>query len=292
MDHILRATDNNELARVFVADTKELTEYARKAHDTWPVATAALGRTLTAGAIMGAMLKGDKDELTIRILGDGPLSGIIVTADSKGHVKGYVGEPHTDLPPNENGKLDVGRAVGRGTLSVVKDLGLKEPYIGETDIVSGEIGEDLAYYFNLSEQVNSVVALGVLVDKDLSVKQAGGYILQLMPGADEEFIDKLEANIGSMESITALLDQGRSTEDILHMIFKDIDYRILDNMETGFKCSCSREKVERALISTGRQQMEEMISEGNVIETRCQFCNKEYDFAPEDLKKLLDAAMS
>ncbi|MBQ9827131.1 MAG: Hsp33 family molecular chaperone HslO [Lachnospiraceae bacterium] len=275
------------MARVFVADTKELVEEARKAHDTWPVVTAALGRTLTAGAIMGCMLKGDKDEQTIRVLGDGPVGGIIVTSDSKGNVKGYAGEPHVDLPPKAGGKLDVGRAVGQGTISVIKDLGLKEPYIGETNIVSGEIAEDLAYYFNASEQVNSVVALGVLVNTDLTVRQAGGYILQLMPDADDEFITRLEENITAMETMTVLLDRGETPETILAMIFKGIDYNILEVEETRFRCSCSREKVEKALISMGKEQLKEAADAGETIETKCQFCNKKYEFTPEDLRDLL-----
>lgn len=287
MDQILRAADKNEMARVFVADTRELVEEARKAHDTWPVITAALGRTLTAGAIMGCMLKGDNDEQTIRVLGDGPAGGIIVTSDSKGNVKGYAGEPHVDLPPKKNGKLDVGGAVGMGTISVIKDLGLKEPYIGETNIVSGEIAEDLAYYFNASEQVNSVVALGVLVNTDFSVKQAGGYILQLMPDASEEFIDILEKNVTAMDTMTNLLDRGETPESILAMIFNGIEYSILDREETRFRCSCSREKVEKAFISMGRKQLKEMADEGKTIETRCQFCNKKYDFTPEDLRELI-----
>ena len=259
MDKIVRATAANASIRIFAADTKILTETARSRHQTMPVATAALGRTMTAAVMMGTMLKGEDDLLTIRVCGDGPLREITVTADSKATVKGYVGNPGVDLPLNAVGKLDVAGAVGAGHLDIIRDMGLKEPYAGQTPIVSGEIAEDLTYYFANSEQVPSSVGLGVLVDRDLSVKRAGGFIVQLLPFADDEVITKLEENLSSIKSVTGLLDEGKTPEDLIEIIAKGMDPEIVDFAEPKFSCNCSKERVKKALISIGGKELDSMI---------------------------------
>jgi len=286
-DYIVRATAANNQIRAFAVDSKEMVEKARQAHNTTPVASAALGRLLTAGSMMGAMLKGEKDILTLQVKGSGPIGGITVTADEKANVKGYVNNPDVDLPLNSEGKLDVAEAVGLGIMNVIKDIGLKEPYGGQTHLVTSEIAEDLTYYFANSEQTPSAVALGVLVDKDYSIKQAGGFIIQLLPNADEEVVDKLEKVIQSMESITSLLDQGKTPEDILEILLGDMELNILEKVPTKFYCNCTREKVEKALISVGKKDIKEMIEDGEDIELNCHFCSSKYIFTPEDLKKLI-----
>ena len=255
--------------RAFAATTKNLVETARQHHNTSPVATAALGRTLTAGAIMGSMMKNDTDMLTIQIRGDGPIEGITVTADSHANVKGYVGNPDVMLPP-KNGKLDVGGAVGIGLLQVIKDMGLKEPYVGQTILVSSEIAEDLTYYFASSEQVPSSVGLGVLMNKDNTVRCAGGFIIQLMPFATEETISQLEENLKDVTSVTDFLDKGYT-----------------DTIPTQFYCNCSKERVEQAVASIGKKDIQEMIDEGKDIEVKCHFCNTAYNYTVEDLKNIL-----
>lgn len=287
-DHIIRVSAANGQIRAFAAYTKELVEEARNNHGTSPVATAALGRTMTAAAMMGVMLKGDKDLLTLQINGNGPLKGIIVTADSKANVKGYVYNPYVDIPAKPNGKFDVSGAIGDGMLNVIMDIGLKDPYVGQTKLVSGEIAEDLTYYFASSEQTPSVVALGVLVDKDISVKQAGGFIVQLMPGAEEKVIAKLEENLKQIKSVTSLLEQGKTPEQILEILLYDMDMKILDEVPTKFYCNCTKDRVEKALITVGAKEINDMIKENKPIELNCHFCNKNYDFSVNELKDLLD----
>lgn len=286
-DYIVRATAANSQIRAFAATTRELVEEGRKAHNTSPIATAALGRLMTAGSIMGSMMKGEKDLLTLQIKCSGPISGLTVTADSKANVKGYVFNPEVMLPPSAQGKLDVGKALDLGVLSVIKDMGLKEPYVGQTQLVSGEIAEDLTYYFATSEQVPSSVALGVLMNKDNTVKQAGGFIIQLLPFAEEEVIDKLEKKLQEITSITALLDQDMTPEMILEHILGEFDLEILDKVPTKFYCNCDKARVEKAIVSIGRKEIKEMIQEGKPIEVNCHFCNKNYTFSVEELKDIL-----
>lgn len=289
-DYILRATAADGQIRAFAATTRELVEYARSAHNTSPVATAALGRLLTGGAMMGVMMKGEKDVLTIKIEGDGPIGGLTVTADSKGNVKGYVFNPEVMLPPNEKGKLDVGGALGVGVLTVLKDIGLKEPYVGQTILVTGEIAEDLTYYFATSEQTPSSVALGVLMNKNNTVRQSGGFIIQLLPGASEEIISGLENKLKEITSITSLLDEGRTPEMILDYVLGEYGLEILDRLPVQFFCNCSKGKIEKALISVGRKELQSMIDDGKTIEVNCQFCNKHYPVTVEELKQLMQSA--
>lgn len=285
-DYIVRATAANSQIRAFAATTKDLVEYARAAHNTSPVATAALGRLLTAGSMMGVMMKGDKDLLTLQIHANGPIEGITVTADSKGNVKGYVGNPNVVIHANDKGKLDVAGAVGIGFMNIIKDMGLKEPYLGQTELQTSEIAEDLTYYFATSEQVPSSVGLGVLMEKDNTVKQAGGFILQLMPFTDEEVISKLEDNLKHVTSVTGMLEEGKTPEQILETLLEGFDIEINDRIPTQFHCNCSKERVEKALISIGKKEIKEMIDEGKEIELNCHFCNKNYLFSVEELKRI------
>lgn len=291
-DYILRATAADGLIRAFAATTKNTVQTARSLHNTTPVASAALGRLLTAGAMMGTMLKGEKDLVTLQIKGDGPIEGLLVTADSKGRVKGYPFNPNVDIPPKSPVKLDVGGAVGKGYLTVIKDLGLKEPYVGKTELVSGEIAEDLTYYYAKSEQIPTAIALGVLVDTDTSIKAAGGFIIQLMPGATLEVATMLEERITHLKYITELLDRGETPETILDAVLGDMDLEIIDKMPTEFYCDCSRERVEKALISIGEKDLRTILEEDKKAEISCHFCNKVYNFDKADLKKLLDEATS
>ena len=286
-DYIVRATAANNQIRAFAATTRNLVEHARAAHNTSPVATAALGRLLTAGAMMGTMMKGEKDLLTLQIKAGGPLNGITVTADSKGNVKGYVGNPNVVLHANDKGKLDVAGAVGVGFLNVIKDMGMKEPYAGQTMLQTSEIAEDLTYYFAASEQVNSSVALGVLMEKDNTVKQAGGFILQLMPFTEEAVISRLEENLKKVTSVTQMLEEGCTPEKILEILLEGFDLEFNETAPTQFYCNCTRQRVERALISIGKKDIQEMIDEGKEIEMNCHFCNKHYKFSVEDLKRIL-----
>ncbi len=289
-DYIIRAMAAGNQLRAFAIYSKNLVEEARQRHNTSPVATAALGRLLSAGAMMGTMMKGDDDLLTIKVEGDGPIGGIIVTADSKARVKGYVNNPDVMLPPNSKGKLDVGGAVGKGLLTVIRDIGMKEPYNGSCEIVSGEIAEELTYYFASSEQVPSAVALGVLMEHDNTVKQAGGFIIQVMPFADEEVIDKLEKKLSEIPSVTTMLDRGMTPEDILEEVLGEFGVDITEKNETSFYCNCSKERVEKALISIGKKELNLMIEEGNPIELKCHFCNEAYEFTVDELKTLLNKA--
>ncbi len=289
-DYIVRATAAGAQIRAFAATTRNLVEQAREAHGTSPVATAALGRLLTAGAMMGTMLKGEKDLLTLQMKGDGPIHGITVTADSLARVKGYVDYPGVMLPPNGLGKLDVGGAVGNGMLTVIRDLGLKEPYVGQTILQTGEIAEDLTYYFAASEQIPSTVGLGVLMEKDNTVKRAGGFIIQLMPFAEDEIIEKLEENLKKMPSVTSILDEGKSPEELLAVVLDGIELEITDTVSTKFYCNCDKKRIEKAIISIGEKDIREMIEEGREIEVKCHFCNSAYSFSVEELKELLKKA--
>ncbi len=289
-DYIVRATAGDHQIRAFAATTRELVEQARQAHSTSPVATAALGRLLTAGAMMGIMMKGEDDILTLKIQGSGPIEGLTVTADSKGNVKGYAYNPGVMLPPSPAGKLDVGGAVGEGVLSVIRDIGLKEPYVGQTILVGGEIAEDLTYYYATSEQTPSSVALGVLMNKDNTVKQAGGFIIQLLPGASDDMVDRLEKKLGEISSITSLLDQGDTPEMILQHILGEFGLEMMEQSPARFYCNCDKDRVEKALVSIGKKDLQEMIDDGKSIEVNCHFCNKNYEFTVEDLKELYERA--
>ena len=286
-DYIIRATAANDQIRAFAAVTTEMVETAREHHNTSPVATAALGRLLTAGAMMGSMMKGEKDVLTLQIKAGGPLQGITVTADSQGNVKGYVGNPDDCIPANSKGKLDVAGAVGPGFLTVIKDMGLKEPYSGQVMLQTCEIAEDLTYYFATSEQVPSAVGLGVLMNKNNTVRQAGGFIVQLMPFAEEEVISRLEQNVQKINSVTNLLEEGHTPESLLEKVLEGFDVQINEKMDTRFCCNCSKERVAKALISIGRKELNEMIQEGKPIEMNCHFCNTNYNFTVEELKEIL-----
>lgn len=285
-DYIVRATAADAQIRAFACTTRELVEQARRAHNTSPVVTAALGRFLSAGAMMGSMLKGDRDLLTLQIKGDGPMQGMTVTADSKGNVKGYANVPDVILPANSVGKLDVAGAVGTGFLNVIKDMGLKEPYVGQTVLQTSEIAEDLTYYFAASEQVPSSVGLGVLMEKNNTVRQAGGFIVQLMPFAEDEVIDRLEKNLNKISSVTTLLDAGNSPEQILDILLEGLKPEITDTIPTAFYCSCDKARVEKALISLGKKELQSMIDDGEEIEVNCHFCNTQYKFSVEELKEL------
>ena len=289
-DYMIRATAADGQIRAFAATTRDMVENAKNAHNTSPVATAALGRLMTAAAMMGADLKGEKDLLTLRIEGSGPLGGLLVTANGHGDVKGYAFNPDVMLPPNAQGKLDVGGSRDLGVLSVIKDIGLKEPYVGQTQLVTGEIAEDLTYYFATSEQVPSSVALGVLMNKDNTVRQAGGFIIQLLPGASDEIIDKLEAKLSGISSITALLNAGKTLEEILTDILGEFGLEILSKMPVQFRCDCDRSRVEKAIISIGKKEIQDMINEGREIEVNCQFCNKHYKFSVDELEDMLKRA--
>ena len=289
-DYIVRATAADDQIRAFAITSRGLVEEARTRHNTSPVATAALGRLLSAGAMMGAMMKGDQDLLTLQIKCSGPIQGLTVTADAKGNVKGFVENPEVMLPPNSKGKLDVGGALDLGILTVIKDMGLKEPYSGQTELKTGEIAEDLTYYFATSEQVPSSVALGVLMNKDNTVRQAGGFIIQLLPGASDEIIDKLEAKLSGISSITALLNAGKTPEEILTDILGEFGLEILSKLPVQFHCDCDRSRVEKAIISIGKKEIQDMINEGREIEVNCQFCNKHYKFSVDELEDMLKRA--
>ncbi len=285
-DYIVRATAASKQIRAFAITSREIVETARQNHNTSPVATAALGRLLSAGAMMGSMMKSEKDVLTLQVRADGPLGGITVTSDSAANVKGYVENPDVMLPP-KNGKLDVGGAVGIGLLNVIKDMGLKEPYVGNTILVTSEIAEDLTYYFATSEQIPSSVGLGVLMNKDNTVKCAGGFILQVMPFAEEKNIALIEENLKNVTSVTAMLDKGYTPEQILEELLGNVGLEITDTIPTQFYCNCSKERVEQAVASIGRKDIQEMIDEGKDIEVKCHFCNSAYNYSVEDLKAII-----
>ena len=286
-DYMVRATAAGAMVRLFACNSKELVEEARKIHNTTPVVTAALGRLLTAGAMMGSMLKSEKDLLTIQIKSSGPIGGLTVTATPEGMVKGYPIHADVELPLKANGKLDVGTGMGIGVMNVIKDMGLKEPYVGQTVLQTGEIGDDLTYYFATSEQIPSSVGVGVLIDRDYTVKHAGGFIVQLMPFATEEVVSKLEENLGKITSVTAMFEEGLSVEEIVAKIFDGMDYEISDTINIGYQCNCSKEKVTKAIISIGRKDIKEMIDDNKPIEVNCHFCNTNYVFSVDELKAML-----
>lgn len=285
-DYIVRATAADNAIRAFAITSRNMVEEARCDHQTSPVMTAALGRLLSGAAMMGMMMKGDKDLLTVQIQCGGPAKGLTVTADAKGHVKGFPMVADVDLPPNAQGKLDVGGALGLGVMSVIKDLGLKEPYVGQIALQTGEIAEDLTYYFATSEQVPSAVGLGVLVDKDCSVKQAGGFIIQLMPFTPDDVIEKLEKRISEIASVTEMLEEGKTPEQILETILGDFGLEIMDTMPTAFQCDCSKERVSRAISTLSKKDLDDIINDGEAIEVKCQFCNTAYQFSVDELKAM------
>ena len=289
-DYIVRATAGNGSIRAFAATTRDLVQHAREVHHTSPVASAALGRMLTAAAMMGSMLKGDKDLLTLQVRGEGPLQGIVVTSDSKAQVKGYVFNPGVEVPDLIPGKLNVSGAIGPGHMSIIKDIGMREPYAGKIELVTGEIAEDLTYYFAQSEQTPSAIGLGVLVETDTSIRRAGGFIIQLLPDATDEMIDRLEKKLATIPYVSDLLDMGATPEDILHMILGEFDLKIMDKIPTTFYCNCTRERVEKALISIGKEELEKIIREDKKANLHCHFCSKEYDFNEEQLVALLEEA--
>ncbi len=290
-DYIVRATAAGANIRAFAAYTLDTVETARQKHGLSPVASAALGRLLTGGAMMGSMLKNDQDLLTLQIAGDGPIKNVIVTADGLGNVKGFVGNPEVMLPPSPLGKLDVGGSIGNGVLTVIKDMGLKEPYAGQVELQTGEIAEDLTYYFATSEQVPSCVGLGVLMNRDdATVKQAGGFIVQLMPFASDEAIAKLEENIQKIDSVTKMLDDGKTPEQILETLLEGLDPEFTDRQEVRFACNCSRERIEKALISVGSKELQSMIDDGEPITMNCHFCNTDYTFEIPEIEMLLKKA--
>ena len=287
-DYIVRAISTDGLVQAAAICSRELTERARQIHHASPVATAALGRALAGASMMGNALKGQGASLTLQIKGGGPLGTVLAVSDAEGNVRGYVANPQVDLPLRDDGKLDVGGAVGgEGTITVIKDLHMKEPYVGTIDLLGGEIAEDVAGYFVESEQIPTACGLGVLVDRDQSVKSAGGYLIQLMPGATEDTIVKVEGGIMAAGPVSALLEQDPDPEHLLRAVMSDFDLKILETQPVSYKCYCSRERVERALISLGRNELEQMLSEQGGCQLTCQFCDAVYDFSAEDLKGLL-----
>lgn len=285
-DYMVRATAANHQIRGFAITSKEMVEEARKRHNTSPVITAGLGRLLSGGVMMGAMMKGEDDLLTLQIKCQGPVQGMTVTADAKGNVKGYAQVPDVVLPPNHLGKLDVGGAVGPGILNVIKDMGLKEPYVGQVALQTGEIAEDLTYYFATSEQIPSAVGLGVLMNRDNTVRQAGGFIIQLLPFTDEKIIEGLEEKIKNLKSVTEMLEEGHTPERILEEILGDFGLEINDTLPIQFSCNCSKERITKALISIGKKDLQEMIDDGKPIEVNCHFCNTNYTFSIDELKEI------
>lgn len=288
MDKIIRATAKDGMVRIIAGETTELVNEASKIHECTPVASAALGRMLTAGALMGITLKSEKEVMTLRMDGGGDAKGVTVTAYEGAKVKGFIGNSYGDLPLNEKGKLDVGGFIGKnGDFIVIKDLGMKDPYVGQVPIFTGEVGEDLAYYFTVSEQTPSAVSLGVLVDKDLSIKVAGGFIIQMMPDADDLLADLITYRLEEIPSITKMLEEHGSIEKVLEFIFEGMDLKILEEVAPEYSCNCSREKVERALISIGEKDLTEIYEDGKEEELKCHFCNTAYKFSNEEIGDLL-----
>lgn len=288
-DYMVRATAADAQIRAFAVTSRELTEAARAAHNTSPVVTAALGRLMAGALMMGGMLKGEKDILTLQVRGAGPVHGITATADAAGHVKGYADNPQAMMPPNSVGKLDVGGVIGAGVLHVMKDMGMKEPYVSTITLQTGEIADDLTYYFAASEQVPSVVALGVLMNRDNTVRQAGGFIVQLMPFTSEEIISRLEEKLTKITSVTELLEEGKTPEELLESVLGEFGLEITDRMPVSFRCDCSRERVEKVLLSLGKKDLQEMIDEGKEVELHCHFCNRNYTFSVEEVERLMKA---
>ncbi len=286
-DYLIRATAADAQVRAFAVTSRDLVEEARDRHDLSPVVTAALGRLMTGACLMGSMLKGEKDVLTLQISGDGPVGGMTVTADSRGNVKGYANRPQAMMPPNAQGKLDVGGVIGAGYLHVIKDMGMKDPYASRVALQTGEIADDLTYYFAASEQVPSCVALGILMERNNTVKQAGGFIIQLMPFAQEEVIRKLEENVAGLQSVTTLLEEGNTPEQILSLLLGDMGLEITEKTPVRFWCGCSKERVEKVLYSLKKEDLQEMAEEGKDVELHCHFCNANYVFTADELKKMV-----
>ncbi|KEH99527.1 Hsp33 family molecular chaperone HslO [Clostridium botulinum] len=288
-DKLIKATAKDGQVRIIAAVTKNLVNEGVKIHNCAPTAAAALGRMLTAGTLMGSMLKSNSDVVTIKIDGGGSAKGVTVTSYADAHVKGYIGNPSADLPPNSIGKLDVSGVIGKnGSLLVIRDFGLKEPYVGNVPIYTGEIGDDIAYYFTVSEQTPTAVGLGVLVDKDLSIKEAGGIIIQMMPGADEMLADLITYRLQDLGSITSFLSQGKYIYDMINFLFDDMDLKILEEIEPKYTCDCSRERIERALISIGKKDLNEIYEEGKSEEIVCHFCGEHYKFTHEQIGEILE----
>lgn len=289
-DTMIRAVAADAQIRAFAVTARDLTEAARQAHNTSPIATAALGRAMSGALMMADMLKGPQDLLTIQIDGDGPMQGLVVTADNHGHVKGYVKDPLVILPPNAQGHLNVGGAIGRGTLTVIRDMALKDPYIGQIPLVTGEIAEDLTAYYAQSEQIPSSVGLGVLMNRENTVRRAGGFIVQLMPFAQEDAISQLEENIRSVTSVTALLEEENTPEHLLETVLRGFDVQVTSREEVSFSCNCSRERFERGLVLLGRAELESIIADGKDIELTCQFCSRSYSYTPDEIRRILPRA--
>ncbi len=289
MGHITKAIDADGYLRISFIDSRDIVNEAQQIHNTSPVVTAALGRTLTITALMGSMFKEPTDNLTVYIKGDGPLGGMVTAADGAGMVKGYAYQPLVDLPL-KRGKLDVGGAIGHGSLAISKDIGLKDPYVGRVPLVTGEIGEDFTYYFAMSEQTPTAIALGVLVDTDLSARQAGGFIVQLMPGAPDKVAMKLEENVRSLAPITTLLEEGKTATDIIEAVLDGFEIKYLDAQDYEYRCDCSMEKITKALISLGADELSDMIENDEGAEITCQFCPKVYRLSKDELKELYESA--
>ncbi len=288
-DYIVNAITSDGAIRVIAADTTQLCNEAQRIHKTFPTASAALGRTLTAASIMGSMLKAEDDSVSIQLNGGGPIGRVIAIGNGNGVVRGYVDKPYIDLPLNSKGKLDVGGAIGTdGTLSVIRDLGLKEPYVGQTPLISGEVAEDLTHYYAESEQLPTAIALGVLVDTDHSIKKAGGFILQILPGAYDKDIDKIEKAVNSIGSVTDLLDKGMKPEDIVRKLLEGYEIEYFDKKEPSYKCICSRARIDKALISIGKKELSKIIEEDGKAEISCHFCNSTYNYNEDELKTLLN----
>ena len=286
-DYMVRATAGNAQIRAFAATTKDLAEYARCAHNLSPIAAAALGRLMTGTVMMGTMMDNEDDLITVKMDGDGPLKSVLATADNKGNVKGYVGNPYVIMEPNASGHLNVGGGIGEGNLTVIRDMGMKEPYVGQVPLYTGEVAEDLTYYFTKSEQTPSSVGLGVLVEREtLSVIAAGGFIIQLLPFAEEETIAHLEENLKKFSSVTDILKAGKTPEELLNIVLEGFDIEFTDKVDLNFYCNCDKDRVERALMLIGEKEIQEMIDDGKEIELRCHFCNKAYTFSVDELKAL------
>lgn len=286
-DYLIRATAADAQVRAFAVTSRDLVEEARSRHDLSPVVTAALGRLMTGACLMGSMLKGEQDVLTLQVNGDGPVRGMTVTADAKGNVKGYAQVPQAMMPPNAQGKLDVGGVIGKGYLTVIKDMGMKDPYASKVELQTGEIADDLTYYFAASEQVPSCVALGILMERNNTVKQAGGFIIQLMPFAQEEIVRKLEEKISGLKPVTTLLEEGNTPEQILSLLLGDMGLEITEKTPVQFLCGCTKERVEKVLYSLKKEDLKEMIAEGKDVELHCHFCNTDYVFTVDELKKMV-----
>lgn len=289
-DYMIRAVAADAQIRAFAVTARDLTETARQAHNTSPIATAALGRAMSGALMMADMLKGPRDLLTLQIDGDGPMQGLVVTADNHGNVKGYVKNPAVILPPNEQGHLNVGGAVGRGTLTVIRDMNLKDPYIGQIPLVTGEIAEDLTAYYAQSEQIPSSVGLGVLMNRENTVRRAGGFVVQLMPFADDSVITRLEENIRKISSVTSILEEDSTPEHLLQTVLDGFDLQVTSVEDVRFHCGCNSDRFERGLLLLGEKELSEIVEEGKEIDLTCQFCNRSYRFSQEKIRELLAIA--